>query len=92
MILTDEQEKKIEELAVVTGISIEDIKKTLTNFVDVANNLWTKLKDLFETISENINYLSYQADKPDWNTPKKIVMESQVLIRRPLLIRARSNC
>jgi hypothetical protein len=92
MILSEEQEKKIEELSVLTGIAVENIKTALINLFDTVNNLWTKLKDLFETISKNINYLSYQTDKPDWNTPKKIVMKSQVITRKPLMVRARSCC
>jgi hypothetical protein len=92
MILSEEQEKKIEELAVVTGIAIEDIKKAIVNFANAAKTLWEELKELAKTIHEIFNDHLILDDKPKWNTPKKIVMKSQVINRKPLMTRARNCC
>ncbi|SDM17657.1 hypothetical protein [Bacillus sp. OK048] len=89
MILTDEQEAQLYELATITGIAIDEFKKALFVFVDSCRESWGALVKCVEEINE---YYLILDDKPDWNTPKKIVLKSQVLIRKPYMARARSTC
>jgi hypothetical protein len=91
MILSEEQEKKIYELSIVSGIDYEEIKRALNNFANVAKDLWEELKDLLEPFLKTVDEYLYFDDKPDWFTPKKIVLKSQVIGRKPLA-RARSSC
>jgi hypothetical protein len=49
---------------------------------------WGAIKQTIEQFEEPV----YLDDRPVWNTPKRVVKKSQVLNRKPLLIRARTYC
>jgi hypothetical protein len=53
------------------------------------------IKEQFGHIKEFIEQhegLEYLNDKPVWNTPKKLVLKSQVFNKKPMMARARSCC
>jgi uncharacterized membrane protein len=92
MILSEDQEAKLYELATVTGIDIEELRKSLTVIAEGAINIWNRIKELSEAMIKGIEFYLHEDVKPYWNTHKKLVMKSQVLNRKPLMARARSTC
>lgn len=50
---------------------------------------WDEIKELAELLTEKQILIE---DKPIWHTPKRLGHTSQVMNRRPLVIRARSCC
>lgn len=58
-------------------------------FVNAVHNIWRESVEFIEQIHEAYLILD---EKSIWNTPKKLLMKSQVLNRKPLLARARSTC
>ncbi|WHY76238.1 hypothetical protein QNH20_19225 [Neobacillus sp. WH10] len=79
----------MKEYKVVLIVVFEKVKEAFQMLVDAVIELWDEMVEFTKQITDDCLFLD---DKPVWNTPKKFVMKSQVLNRRPLLSRARSCC
>jgi hypothetical protein len=93
MILSKEQEKLLAEIAATTVYQYDELKRAFENacfqLLDISEGLKEIAKNVFEVIK---NYSLLIEDKPSLDTPKKIMLKSQVHFNRPFLARARSNC
>lgn len=56
-----------------------------------ANAIKEQFDHIKEFIEEHKDLLFFE-DKPSWDVPKNLLRKSQVLNRKPVMIRARSYC
>ncbi|MCM3567864.1 hypothetical protein [Neobacillus mesonae] len=70
-------------------LNLTKLAEALRPLLDAMRKKWNELKELFKRI--NVAYL-YLANKPSLSTTKKLAVQSQVIIRKPLMARARSCC
>jgi hypothetical protein len=93
MNLSKEHEKLLIEIAEFYACEFEELKSIFENLCFQLVDIWDDLKEFAKRISEDIkSYSLFIEDKPSWDTPKKIIMKSQVHFNKPFLVRARSNC
>jgi hypothetical protein len=93
MNLSKEHEKLLIEIATIYAFEYEELKSIFENLCFQFVDIWDDLKEFAKRVSEDIkSYSLFIEDKPSWDTPKKIILKSQVHFNKPLLIRARSNC
>jgi hypothetical protein len=92
MILSEEYEELFQQHANAMRITLDEFKRLIQHWAIVFSESFNSFRELVDPYIEEINESVYLDDKPEWLAPKKILMKSQVMNRKPLIARARSNC
>lgn len=93
MKFTIEQEEKVKELAFINGIDYEELRNAICNVAVYISDTWKDLKKLFGKCCRAVmDRLLHQDNTVEWNVPRKLFLNNQILNRKPKIIRARSSC
>ncbi|CEG25999.1 hypothetical protein [Bacillus sp. B-jedd] len=91
MQLTEYQEARLQTLAEQTGIAYDDLIDACQRIVNSVKSLWEGLRVLAKQLIRYTQVCDHPVDKVGWYPPRMLMLKSQVMVRMPVLHRARSN-